>query len=69
MQAAGYFVSTAAELAASMQNGKHHLDSRHLLSFMAFNWDATAVIYNRNGIIGMDEYLNMVAKTRKCLID
>ena len=69
MKTAGNFVSTAAEFAAGVKDGKNNLDRRDLLFFMLLNRDATTVIDNRDRVVGMNEHLDMVAITSEGFVN
>ena len=68
MQAAGYLIAIAAELAAGMQYGQNDLNGR-LAAFMHIDRNATAIINNRDAVILLDGYIDMAAITSQGLID
>ena len=68
MQAAGYLIAIAAELAAGMQYRQNDLNGR-LAAFMHIDRNATAIINNRDAVILLDGYIDMAAITSQGLID
>ena len=69
MQTAGYFISSAAELAARMKDRKDDLDRRNSGLMINADGDSSPVVNNCNGIIFVDRHLNVIAESRKCLVD
>ena len=69
MQAAGHLVTAIAELAACMQDGEHDLDGGHLFGLMALDRNATPVVDALDGVVGLNEHLNMVAIAGQRLVN
>ena len=69
VQTAGYFISSAAELAARMKDRKDDLDRRNSGLMINADGDSAPVVNNCNGIIFVDRHLNVIAESRKCLVD
>ena len=65
----GNLVTTAAEFAAGMKDGKNNLDGRDLLFLMLLNRDATTVVDDRDRVVGMNEHLDMVAITSEGFVN
>ena len=68
VQAAGHLVSLAAELAAGVQDGEHHLNGGDFLLGMLIHGNTAAVVIDRDGIVGMDPHLDSIAVTGQGLV-
>ncbi|SQI28983.1 Uncharacterised protein [Serratia plymuthica] len=69
VQAAGYLVGVVVKFAAGMQHGHDDLRRRNPFLFVNTGRDTTAVILYRNGVIGMDDHLNVTTVARECFVD
>ncbi len=61
VQAAGNLVALAAELAAGVQDGEHHLHRGDLLLGVLVHGDAAAVVDARDGVVLVNVHLDLVA--------
>ena len=61
MQTAGNLVTAGAELTAGMEHGEHRFESTLAGAGMDIGGDATAVIGNAGGAIGMEHHQDLVA--------
>ena len=70
MQAARHLVGVVVKLAARVQDGEDDLEGRHVaLLGMLLDRDAAAVVLDRDGIVGMDRYLDAAAVAGHGLVD
>src|SRR5699024_4377085 len=69
VQTAGYLVSSSAELAAGMKDGKHHLHGRNPFFLVDSHRNSPPVIPDSDGVIFVDIYLNGIAVARQGLIN
>src|SRR5690606_2780229 len=73
VQAAGYLVGVLVELAAGMQLGHHDFGSAALGLVLVIpfdvNWNAAAIVGDRNGIVGMDGDVNFSAVASQRFVD
>ena len=69
VQAAGDLVAAAAELAAGVQHGQHHLDRRLLLGRARVDRDAAAVVDHRTPAVGLEGDVDAVAVAGQRLVD
>ena len=70
VEAAGDLVAPAvAELAAGVQHREHDLGRRALLLLVHLDGDAAAVVGDRDGVVGMDGDLDLVALAGQRLVD
>ena len=63
VQAAGDLVALAAELAAGVQHGQHDLRRRLLVFGVHGHGDAAAVVDDGDGIVGVDDDVDLGAET------
>src|SRR5207248_11444894 len=68
-QATGDFVAAAAELAAGVQHGQHHLEGRSLLDLVHVDRDAAAVVGHRHRAVLVDGDGDVVALPGQRLVD
>jgi hypothetical protein len=69
VQPAGHLVAVAAELAAGMQLGQHHLDGGQTDRVHDGNGDAAAVVDDRAAAVGMQGYDDVIAVALQRLVD
>ena len=69
MQAAGDLVGGIVKLAARMQDGQDDLKGRNLLDGVLVHGDAAAVVYDGDGVIGVDGHLDLVAEAGEGLVN
>ena len=63
VQATGNLIATVAEFTTGMQHSHNYFNCRFFLFFHHVHGNTTAIIYNRNTIIRMDDYLNLSTVT------
>ena len=69
VETAGYLVTAAAELAAGMQNGINHFQSRLAGLGLNIHRDTTAIVHNGDGIALVDDDLDLRTVAGQRLID
>ena len=69
VQAAGHLVALAAELAACVQDGEHHLDGGDLLFRVLVDRDTAPVVVDRDRVVLMDPHLDLVAVSSERFVD
>ena len=69
VQAAGHLVRRVVELAARVQDGHNDLERRDLLHRVLVHRDATAVVDDGDGVIGVNRDLDLGAEARHGLVD
>ena len=69
VQAAGYLIPAAAELAAGMEHGKYYCDGRKPGRLLDPYRDTAAVIRHRNDIARQNTDVDLIAEARKGLVD
>ena len=69
VQAAGHLVALAAELAAGVEDGEHHLDGGDLLFRVFVDGDAAPVVVDRDRVVRVNPHLDLVAETGEGLVD
>ena len=69
VQAAGHLVALAAELAACVQDGEHHLDGGDLLFRVLVDRDTAPVVVDRDRVVLMDPHLDLVAVSGERFVD
>jgi hypothetical protein len=68
VQAAGYGIAAAAELAAGMQDGHDHLDRGFVFGGVHVHGNATAVVDDLNAAVRLEHYLYMCAVAGQGLV-
>ena len=68
MQAAGYFISPAAEFAAGMKNCENYLYGRKSCFFLDIDRNSTAVIHYRDRIILINLHFDLITIAGQGLI-
>ena len=61
VQSAGHFVGAFVELAACVQHGHDDFQGRFLFLLMEVDGDASAVVLDGDGVVGVDGYFDVVA--------
>jgi hypothetical protein len=69
VQTRGDLVAAAAELAAGVQHGHHHLEGRLLQLWLQVDRDATPVVGHGDRAVGVDHDLDAIAVTGQRLVD
>ena len=69
VQAAGDLIATAAELAARVQHGEHHLERGLAGLRLDVHGDAAAVIADADDVAGLDGELDVAAVARERLVN
>ena len=69
VQAAGDLVGGVVKLATCMQDGQDDLKGRNLLDGVLVHGDAAAVVYDGDGVIGVDCHLDLVAEAGEGLVN
>ncbi len=70
VKAARHLVPAAvAELAAGVQHREHDLGRRALLLLVHAHGNAAAVVGDRDGVVGVDRDLDVIALAGECLVD
>ena len=70
VEAARDLVAAAvAELAAGVERRQHHLGRRPVLLLVEVHRDAAAVVRDRDGVVGVDDDLDVVGLARERLVD
>ncbi len=69
VQTARYFIGVVVELTACVQHGHDHFRSGNALFFVNAGGNATAIILNGNGIIGMNGHDDITTVTGERFVD
>ena len=69
VQAAGDLIGRVVELAAGVQDRHDDLEGRNLLDRMLVDWDAAAVVDDRDGVVRMDGDPDLGAEPGHRLVD
>ena len=69
MQTAGDLVVVFVELAAGMEHSEHNLERALVFLFVHVDRDATSVVDDGDGIVGVDGYADRIAISGKSLVD
>ena len=68
MQATGNLVAVTVKLTTGMQGGHHQLQGGHFLLRMLGHRNTAAVVNDRNAVVWMNCYLNMITDSGQSLI-
>ena len=68
VKTAGYLVSSTAEFTSGMKNSKYNLYCRNTGFMINSNRNASSVVYNCDGVIRIDCYIDFCTVTGQCLI-
>ena len=69
MQAARDLVGRVIELTAGVQDRHNDLERRNLFDGMLVDGDASPVVDDRDGVVGVDRHLNLGAETGHGLVN
>ena len=69
VQTAGNFVRVLVELAACVEDGKHHFEGRFAFLLVVVGGDATTVVLHGDGFVPIDVNVDIVAETGESLVD
>ena len=69
VQSAGDFIASAAELAAGVEHGEHHLQRGPACLGLDVHGDAAAVVGDGDGVAGVDGHGDVRAVARQRLVD
>ena len=69
MQTTGNLVGVVVELTAGVQHRHDNFGGGYTFFFMDIHRDTTAIILDRDGLIGVDDHADFRAVTRQSLVD
>ena len=69
MQTTGNLVGPFIEFTSGVEHGQYDLQGRFALFLMNIYRDTSAIVDHCDGIVRIDDYVNVLAKASQCLVD